>query len=459
MLLRGFIASLFVIGVGGLLLSHFFQDRALAWRVIDWQSGQGQEHLMLPPDLLPDTDVTLADTKVRWFKQAVAGVPVEGAFVKTVERSEKVVLARGQVVDGAQLPSPATVLEMLKDGDGQSGVRNLSLQKQGCRESNELAPALKYYNGRWRLIYQADCERGFGVVRIAFVTDGKLFRSETVSYEFSWNDASVVLYPRGPMFSQLQALTLPVSSDPTFLQTPNMSVRSDAGLSFADIKTLNEVTPTDPRFDMVQAYHYVKGALDWAQQTLNVQLTELRVRTHVGHPDRASVAFYYSSEVRLGTGDNVSFRNMTWDPTVVVHETMHAVVEKLTRMPFQGEAGSLSEALADSLTAFHLRTPKMGESSYLTGPYQRSLEQRVLLQDKNKKLYHDSLILSGTIWQLREEVDEQTALDLTIFLLARLTPSYNLEKTKGEIQSWFNNCSSGEVCHRIGTILNARGWL
>lgn len=101
---------------------------------------------------------------------------------------------------------------------------------------------------------------------------------------------------------------------------------------------------------------------------------------------------------------------------------MHALIDSLSGLPFDGEGGAINEGIADFVTALQLNTPHMAESSYLKGPYRRSVENSYTLQDKNGGLYHDSGIISGLLWEIRQKIGPEKSRDLVVYLLNRLTP-------------------------------------
>jgi Zn-dependent metalloprotease len=122
------------------------------------------------------------------------------------------------------------------------------------------------------------------------------------------------------------------------------------------------------------------------------------------------------------TGDDEIYSHLSQDPSVVIHESVHALVDVVAGLPFEGEGGSLNEGFADYFTAVQLNNPNMAEASYLKGPFRRSVVNSVTLNDKNGGLYHDSAIVSGTLWDLRERFGNIVGLRLASLTLNRLVP-------------------------------------
>jgi hypothetical protein len=209
---------------------------------------------------------------------------------------------------------------------------------------------------------------------------------------------------------------------------------------------------------MIQAYYYATQGLAWAKQHLAFEPTGLRLRTQVGAPERSNVAFYYGKEIRIGSGDDVAFSRMALDPTIVTHETMHGVIEPLTYLPFTGEGGSLQEGLADTLTAIQLDDPNMGDASYKSAPYQRTLNNNMVFTERTGALYHDSLIFSGLLWDIHEHVDAATAEDLIKYFLAHFTPASNFTTARAELAAWMAQAPDQDKAKLVQAIAARRGW-
>ncbi|NJL24386.1 MAG: M4 family metallopeptidase [Calothrix sp. SM1_5_4] len=297
--------------------------------------------------------------------QAIAGVKVDGSFLKTLSQGDNLVWAKARHIKGFELPSEASVQAELKRLPQVREKTDPFATRLGCEWKGEIVPQLRYNLSRWSLVFKRHCETKDGRLwELTLNPRGGLIKKQKVGSHFAWEEVPVTIFPKGPKNSQLQPLRISISAQPYFLSTPNLEVLSDAGFKFPDTQQISSVRPTDGRFDMVEAYYYSSEALKWVHENLKFQLPKLKIRTHVGHPDKSNVAFYFSREVRLGSGDDIAFSKIPWDPSIVMHETMHAVIEALTGLPFQGEGGSLQEALADFLTAHQLDNPRMGESAY-----------------------------------------------------------------------------------------------
>jgi hypothetical protein len=433
----------------------------------------------------------LKDHNITIEQQSVAGVPLEDSFVKTVSDETGPRWLRARHLEGAQLPSEALVHSHFKLLPQIFALSENLAAANHCQWMDSPQPWLRC-NRVWHVVFKRVCLTTTAAIEFTFNEKAQLIEKATVSAgaglgagagagpvagvgpsagglahsqpqpqlppqtpspspQFQADRLPVSLFPRGPKFSSIEKMLLLVASQPLFLFTNTLSVVSDAGLSFTDGAALKGIQPGDERFAMVQAYFYSSEALRWVREHLDYALPKLKVRVHVGHPERSNVAFYYGKEIRLGRGDGVLFDQIPLDPSIVIHETMHPVVEGLTGLPFQGEGGSLSEALCDFLTAAQLDDPRMGATAYKKFEYQRTLDNRAVFGERKGALYHDSLIVSGTLWQIRQEIGVVAAEDLLVHLLTHFAPDSKLADFGRLARTWKAHPS-------IEKILTARGF-
>lgn len=268
------------------------------------------------------------------------------------------------------------------------------------------------------------------------------------------------LYPLGPKRSRLSWVPLFLRPDGQGLSDFDIVLNSQSGspmqesgqgpLSFA---------AEDPRFDQVHVLYFTERLLDYLRKNHQLSLPqELRIETHIGYPQKTNAAFYYRSVVRLGTGDDVSFRGLMRDPTVVTHEVAHAIIDALASLPYEGEGGSINEACADFLAASILGTPDMAEASYLKGPYRRRLENSKSWDERQGKLYADSEIISGLLWQLRKTWGAHKTEDFLLRLIARLLPNAHFEDFRSNMQAVAREMSAEDQVI-LGKIMEERKWL
>ncbi len=450
---------LVVVGLGGLALSLPSCSKSPTWSNSEWTSESG-EAMPEPPALSEDrANARLGSQQVAIREQVIEGVPVQGSYIKRLSQDGQPTWAKTKFLSSENLPSIKSVRRELEQKSKVSG-RMEALQKSlDCKLTGALSNELRWKR-TWTLVFKRTCERPLGeAFEIVMNSRGKLISTDLAGASLTMQSQRATLYGKGPNLSTLAPVTVLVSTDPNYLSSSELEVNSDAGVAFTNLSQLQQAAPGADQFDMLQAYYYSTKALEWVAQHLKFQMQGLKLRTQVGFPNKSSVAFYFNKEVRIGAGDDVTFSHMAWDPSIVIHETMHGVIDALTHLPLgSGEGGSLQEALADTLTALQLDSPLMGETSYKPAPYQRTLDNQMKWGDKTGGLYHDSLILSGAMWEIKKTAGQAAAEALTIYLLAHLVPSSNFADVATQFHSWLKLAPAKES-EVVETILHARGWL
>jgi hypothetical protein len=238
-------------------------------------------------------------------------------------------------------------------------------------------------------------------------------------------DVSALVFPLGPKKSGIKNVLFDSLISVAPVSNAHVSIDSQA------TEKLQGPGPyqyplTDPRSDEMHVFHFINTFYSWIEKTWSItQPFHVSVITHMGYPEKTNAAFYYENLIRLGTGDDVSFSRLALDPTIVVHESCHGIIEALARLPYQGEGGSLNEGFADAITTLYLKSPYLGDSSYLKEPYRRAVNKPLAMNLKNGNLYHDSLIVSGFFWQMREQVGDAKTWNLVLLTLRRLLPNSN----------------------------------
>lgn len=270
-------------------------------------------------------------------------------------------------------------------------------------------------------------------------------------------DGTAVIFPMGPKLSQLKEVSLFNLSFQPPLSNPKFIITSPLTGAFTDGDHTLRYNPQDPRFDQLQVYYYVSQVLDWIHTTLGVELNlPLDIQLHVGFPEKTNAAFYYQGKIRLGSGDDVFYSKIPQDPSIVSHEVFHALVEGLSRLPFEGEGGSLNEAFADFFTAQMLGRPQMGESSFLQGPYKRTVANEKKWSDKAGALYGDSLIISGLLWELSESISPTKIRSVALKTLSHLNPVSQLIDFNRECREALHEYLTDEEYIRAQAILARR---
>ncbi|MGE5085753.1 MAG: hypothetical protein ACM3MG_05585, partial [Bacillota bacterium] len=312
-----------------------------------------------------------------------------------------------------------------------------------------------FYQPLWRIVYS---DRK-GVSWEARLNNHLQVQSvKRVGSQFQ--DTLAWVFPKGPQKSDLQEVLLKgLQAQPT-LSNSRLFVSSQADVKVSEIQGALKFNPKDARFDQVQVFYFLDESLSWFERTLGVHLPfQLQAEVYVGAPEKTNSAFYYQGKIRLGTGDDEVYSHLSQDPSVVIHESVHAVVDVVAGLPFEGEGGSINEGLADFFTAVQLNNPNMAEGSYLKGPFRRSVVNSVTMNDKNGGLYHDSAIVSGTLWDLYERFGNTVGLRLASLTLNRLVPGSDFKdfgaSLRAVMQSELQNPSDQQAGNEI---LRKRGF-
>jgi len=307
----------------------------------------------------------------------------------------------------------------------------------------------------WRLIF----EDSDGSLQAFFMNANyELVRQAKAGSEFI--EATAQLFPEGPLKSSLQQVFLRGLLNNKELSSPLVRITTEANLLAAasDQNEFNFAT-NDVRFSQVQAFFYVSEALAWFEKNFQFKIPfPLEVETQKGFPEKTNTAFYFQHKIRLGDGDGETYDRIPTDPSIVTHETLHAVIEAVAGLPYEGAGGSLNEAFADFLTAVQLNNPKLGEASYKKGPFKRTIENDLKFQDLKGGLYQDSTVVSGLLWAIYKANGSQSGLNVAWLTLLRLTPSSDFAAFKQELLSVLEK-ESPQAQKRALAELERRGWL
>lgn len=248
------------------------------------------------------------------------------------------------------------------------------------------------------------------------------------------------------------------------LQAPVLKSRTHQVLSQAPQKASPEQAPLnypleDPRFDQVQSFYFVQKALEFMAKELDFSLpVAVEVETAMGYPKKTNAAFTYRNQIRLGTGDDVTYKGLARDPSVVIHEVGHILTESLAHLPTQGEGGSLNEAFADYFAASYLNNPRMGHASFLKGPQKRNLEDVTPFSARTGGLYHDSLIVSGTLWELRSKFGPTVMNKVALRTLTRLGPAQSLGEFPRALLEASREFLTSDQLQTVSQVLRQRQW-
>ncbi|WP_374028059.1 hypothetical protein ACES2J_04975 [Bdellovibrio bacteriovorus] len=273
-------------------------------------------------------------------------------------------------------------------------------------------------------------------------------------------DTSAWVYPRGPLLGSVQEVPLKgLYLEPT-LANHWVYVSSQAPNKIDKVAGPLKFSMEDHRFDQTQAFVYLNESFSWFQSRLGFKMPfQVQAEVFVGYPEKTNSAFYYQGKIRLGQGDGEFYQNIPRDPSIVIHESAHAVIDVLAKLPFEGEGGSLNEGFADYFTAMQLGSPRMGEASYKKAPFRRTVLNDLKVTDRNGGLYHDSGIISGTLWEISEQLGFKKGLELSMAVLNRLVPGSDFADFGTTLKDVCAQKLSSEEARKVNGILSKRGWL
>lgn len=402
-------------------------------------------------------EVSTGGNKIKFQQQQVDGVPVEGTYLKSLERQGK-----PQFVAYRWISSPATSLrkKILKYKDEQPRILEKLYAHYADMKSKKLlmGPDLFLYEkGSLRLGWKAVFEEKDGTL-ILFKVDSALKLLDISQLGSQFVDATAALFPKGPLKSDLSDVVLKNLFENQNLESMPVLMRTEADQVATSEKNQFRFSSEDLRFSQVQSFFYVTESLRWFAKSFGFELPfRLEVETQKGYPQKTNTAFYYLRKIRLGEGDDVAYSRIPLDPSIVTHESVHAVVEAVAHLPYEGEGGSLNEAFADFFTALQLDNPRMGEAAYKKEPFKRNIQNDLLASQKNGGLYHDSLLVSGLLWAVRGEVGKEIASRLAWNTLLRLTPDSDFATFADELMRSLSQ-ESNEVQNKIRDVYKNRGW-
>jgi hypothetical protein len=406
--------------------------------------------------------VTTLVHQIEFKDQMIANIPVEGTYVKFVKDRNGVAkyieqnrLRVDSYREGAWIPiieayTPKASIVGPSLKSQFSALKTLTFERA--------ALVFVYGENSLQLIWRS---LAFDSKGVGWLVDTDL---DVTKYQMrragsSFHETTATVYPQGPKRSALQDVVIKNLSEIENLVSPELKLTTATIHKIKDSEDILRFDPPDERFDQVQVFFTVTKALEWFRERLGVSLSNsLEVQVHVGYPEKTNTSFYYQGRIRIGAGDGVNYDKIPMDPSIATHEAGHAIVEALTRLPYENEGGSINEALADFFAAVQLDNPNMGEVAYLKGPFRRTVANPMRWTAKTGGLYHDSAIVSGLLWDLKKELGVDKTLDLVLKTLARVTPSTDFQDFQNKLYFILKQELSGESRVKIAGILREREW-
>lgn len=424
-----------------------------------WKKGDSKEALhKVQSEFNKASSVSTTNKfKTEFSNQFINNIKIDHTFLKVIyDKNEQIVFAKAlytniKSINLEKLNYFQSVFPLTK-----SRLINEFLNENDVLENFEIMyyPINRNMDLAWSLIITHSSGE---TIKRVFDIDLNLL--ETTILNNSFHNVKVNIFPNGPKKSELKfdyINNLIASND---LVSDNIRVSSLAPVKFKIENNELLFQPGEDHFDLIQTLYIIKKSLNWFSSTIGLKLnSNLNIQLHTGYPDKTNAAFYYNSNIRLGTGDGQIYSKIPQDPSIVIHESVHAFIDQLSRLPNSGEGGSINEGFADFFTAIQLINPKMGEVAYLKAPYKRNLETYVKLNEKNDGLYHDSLIISGFLWDIFKITSLTKSVDYSLKILNQMAPNSTFEDFKKAANSAKIESFVDSELENVNKILIQRGF-
>jgi hypothetical protein len=398
--------------------------------------------------------------------QMLGPAVVEGTWTQTVFRADgHVIYAAGAVLD--DLPKQqmlSRVMEMqLATPEAIRIARESSREFASSlhRRKPEIRIRQKANGGDWEAYWHFEF-LGPAEDRLYFLD---LSESKAIIARGDLRPPSVdgmgLVYPKGPKLSALTEVPLVGLLGDGSLNGNRIRIESALGLSVM-IPDLKFFFPAeDRRLDLAQVYFTSAEALAWMKQKLGVELRQpLTFRLHIGEGGVSNAAFYDRNVIYLGTGDGVRYKDLPRDPSVVLHECIHAFIDAYAGLPSEGEGGSFNEGFADLFAALILQNPRLGESSYIQGPYRRTLENDLKAYvDFRPGVYQNGTIVAGTFWDMRKVLNDDKLATLAFRTLTRLGKGAKFSDFLPALTGAASTLLNAEEQAAVMSVAQSRGWV
>lgn len=315
-------------------------------------------------------------------------------------------------------------------------------------------------SGEWRLRARlVFLPAGSSELTYALVgTDGAI--EQTGVEHANHVDGQAQVYPEGPRLSGLATVTLPDLVGNGTLTGRLLNVISAIGLQVWSPDQKFVFPVSDRRFDLVQAYYTISRGYAWLKENIGAEVSRpVNVRLHVGEGGRSNAAFYHDNTIFLGSGDGVLYRDLLLDPSVLLHEASHALIDAYAGLPSEGEGGSFNEGFADLFAALILDNPHLGEVSYVPGPYRRTLENRLKAYENFQAgVYQNGSIIGGTFWDMKPTLGSALIAQLAFRTLVRLGAGARFDDFPEALQHAAQGLLSDEQRALVMGVARNRGW-
>lgn len=437
-------------------------DSKKGLQTLEWRPGDSASQIQALKNLesTHSLPVQSASQTIELEQQSVHGIKVDGSFIKHLRspQGEPILIRASVSLEDKKLEGlPLSDFELRKNSI--LNELKVAFPMFRVRPPEKIDVLIIHHRGYYEPVWNVLYTDKHGIPWEMKLGQHLQIRSvNRVGSQF--HDTLAFVFPKGPKISNLQEVLLKgIAVNPT-LSSSRLVVTSQAADSkITDIDGPLKYSPQDSRFDQLQVFYFLDESLTWFEKRLNVKLPfSLQAEVAVGAPEKTNSAFYYQSKIRFGTGDDETYSHIPQDPSIVIHESVHALVDALAHLPYEGEGGSLNEAFADFFAALQLDNPNMGEVAYLKGPFRRSLVNDFKLSEKNGGLYHDSGIISGALWDLRVKFGPDKARQIALLTLNRLNPSSDFADFSAQLKEVLSQVLDSDEVLSAQSILGKRGF-
>ncbi len=391
-------------------------------------------------------------------RQILDGIEIEGGFLKSISSNTgDLVFAKWAYRD--QIPNRVKkqkirMLQGLDDFRRNLKSRHLIFEQYTLATEPRLFLS-SHDELLWRLEYTDQLGQNFAAF---FDEKLNLIRTLRLSSQFEASDAIGSVYPLGPLKSGIQNVRLKQLTGQKELAGPRLKVMTRSNAPATADQGQFVYDSADDRIKQVQVYFDIIESLDWFKNRFQFELAQpLQVEMSMGYPEKTNAAFYFRSKINLGDGDGIVYKDMPLDPSITRHESVHAVIDQISGLINENESASVNEALADYFTATQRNNPKMGEQSYKKAEFKRLLANEMKFSEKNGMTYHDSLIVSGMLWQVRTELGSDLADSLAWETVKKLQPYSDLKDFALEFLSEVEQLHVDQQT-KLKSILAQREW-
>lgn len=419
---------------------------------------------------LGESNINLAPASVRLLPgvgefvsregQMVGRARVAGAWQQSVmDPAGKVIYAAGAVAEDTPPSLSSLGISELALTDCLTDAMARATELKGAGRVFPPTLELKKENGKWLPYWRVEFLTSAGdQLRYLAVSQDGVSQSRQIPWDGV--DGRALVFPDGPREGAAREEVLRDLTGDGTVTGRLLHVVSALELKVWSPELTFFFPANDRRFDLGQAYFSIDRGFRWLRDHLGVGIDHpVEVKLHVGNDGVSNAAFYHQNTIYLGTGDNVTYKDMIKDPSVLIHEGIHAVIDAYAGLPSEGEGGSFNEGFADLFTALILDNPRMGEASYLKGPFRRTMEHNLqAYRDFNTGVYQNGSIVAATFWDMKPVLGTELTAKLAFRTLVRLGRGARFDDFASAMASAADGLLGPEQARYALDTARNRGW-